>query len=298
MGRLQRSECCHMTAVPVNRVLPKVTLHVLGRIFCALRMYQRPLGVRGMLALCTNRVFGWPKRVNVAVPGIRGPVSLRMRTTDVSVYEEVLLRGQYAVQLPFVPKTIMDVGANIGMASIFFANRYPKAQIVAVEAEASNFEILLRNVRGYSNILPICAAVWNRDGQVALTVPRGTDSATTKVGFVVDGGEGERVRAISMQTLMNEARMSSIDLLKIDIEGAEKEVFETASDWIDQVRCLAIELHDRLRPGCRSAVSAVTGDFLESQRGETTFYVRRSCFMATRSVVRAAANRVGGRDWS
>ncbi len=254
----------------------------LGRVFCVLRMYQRPLGLRGMLAYGSYRLFGSPDTLTVTPPGIRNPVTLRMRTTDASIYEDILLRGHYALPLPFVPETIVDLGANIGMASVYYANQFPKARIIAVEAETSNFAILQRNVARYSNILPIHAAAWNRDGEISLAIPRGTDSRIDKIVFSVCEGEGIPVRAVTMQSLMNEMHISSIDVLKVDIEGAEKEVFETATDWIQNVRCLAIELHDRFKPGCRPTVRAVTGDFLESQRGETTFYVRNSCLAAVR----------------
>jgi FkbM family methyltransferase len=252
-------------------------LRAVARVICGLRMYQRPLGIRGMLAYCSYRLFGTPERVVTMAPGSNKPVTLRMRTSDISMYEGILLRGQYSLPLPFVPETVVDLGANIGMASVYYANQYPNARIVAVEAEASNFEILTQNVRHYSNIFPIYAAIWNRNGKVGLTVPRGADGAIDKIVFAVHEGEGTPVRAITMRTLMNEACISSIDVLKVDIEGAEKEVFETAPEWIHDVRCLAIELHDRFKPGCRLAVRAVTGDFQELQRGETTFYVRRSC---------------------
>lgn len=253
------------------------TLQAVERLFCGLRMYQRPLGIRGMWAYCGCRFGGSPARLTVRTPRLRRPVTLRMRTTDVSIYEDVLLRGQYDLPLPFVPQTIMDLGANIGMASVYFANRYPNAQIVAVEAEASNFEMLLLNTSQYPKIRPIHAAVWNRDGNIALSSPREGYHLTDKLGFAVIDGDNTPIRAVTMRTLMNEVRMPSIDLLKVDIEGAEKEIFESAPDWICKVRGLAIELHDRFKPGCWQAVrAATTGKFNESHKGEVTIYVRDS----------------------
>jgi FkbM family methyltransferase len=196
-----------------------------------------------------------------------------VRTSDISGYNEILLRGQYAIDVPFAPKVIVDAGANIGMASIYYAHRFPDARIIAVEPEASNFAVLGRNVGCYSNILPIKAALWNRDGEIAISPP---GAAGDKVGFAVHGGEGVPVRALTMRTLMNDSQIGSIDILKVDIEGAEKEVFESC-DWMDSVHCLVIELHDRLRPGCSAAVGSVTGDFVTLQRGETTIYLRKSC---------------------
>ena len=244
-------------------------------VYC-LRMYQRPLGARGVAAYCSYRLFGSPRSLTIKPVGTPSSVTLRMRTGDISIYEEVLLRGQYALPVTFMPKTIVDLGANIGMASVYYANQYPEAKIVAAEAEASNFAALCQNVRSYRNILPVHAAVWSGDGLVTMTTPEGTDAGIDTLTFAVREGDGTQVRSVTMTTLMRETGISSIDLLKVDIEGAEKEVFEAASDWVHGIRCIAIELHDRFKPGCTSALRSVTGDFLESQRGETTFYIRKS----------------------
>lgn len=203
----------------------------------------------------------------------RGPSLIDTIIRDV---QRIVYCLRMAFPVTFMPKTIVDLGANIGMASVYYANQYPEAKIVAVEAEASNFAALCRNVRSYRNTLPVHAAVWSGDGLVTMTTPEGTDAGIDTLTFAVREGDGTQVRSVTMTTLMRETGISSIDLLKVDIEGAEKEVFEAASDWIHGIGCIAIELHDRFKPGCASALRSVTGDFLESQRGETTFYIRKS----------------------
>ena len=130
------------------------------------------------------------------------------------------------------------------MASILFALKYPTARIIAIEPEPSNFAALVRNTTPYKIITPIQAALWREDGEVTL----GPSTAHPKGAFqIVDNGR-QRVRAITMDTVMREAGIDSIDLLKMDIEGAEIEVFESCP-WIKKVQVLAIELHDRVRPG-------------------------------------------------
>jgi len=209
----------------------------------------------------------------VRPPGIRNPVHIRVRTSDVLAYSEVLLGEEYAFDLPFSPKTIVDAGANIGMASIYFTHRYPEAKVVAVEAEASNFAVLSRNVRPYPAIIPVHAALWNRDGEISVSEPDGSAGDIGKWAFVAHEGSGVKVRAITMRTLMKEMQMRSVDVLKIDIEGAEKEVFE-ACDWMADIRCLMIELHDWSKVGCSEAVESVTQGLSKLRRGETTLYVR------------------------
>jgi len=236
--------------------------------------YYRTYGVRGILYITAYRLIGRPKEISAQPPGIPNPVRLRIKTSDEATYAQILLWGQYDFDLPFKPKAIVDAGANVGMASIFFAHKYPGARVIAVEAEASNFELLSRNIAPYRAITAIHAALWNRDGEISV---RESDPATGCSGnwaFVTREGPGPKVRAITMRTLMKEMRIGTVDLVKVDIEGAEAEVFE-AADWIKDIRCLMIELHDRFRPGCAQAVNTAVQGFSRSQRGETTFYLRR-----------------------
>ena len=239
-------------------------------------MYYRPFGVWGVVFVATHHFFhGRPRELTARDPGAKHRIHLRIKTSDISVYESVLLRQQYAFELPFVPKVIVDAGANIGMASIYYAKKYPKARVIALEPEASNFAVLARNVKHYPNIVPIHAALWSADG---VAFVRGSETAynpSDKVGFRVRESEGMPVRALTMRTLMSESKIECIDLLKIDVEGTEKRLFKQCN-WMQRVRCLVIELHDRFEPGCSAAVSRATSDFVSTVRGETTFYIRKS----------------------
>ena len=235
--------------------------------------YHTTFGFRGVLAIAAYRLVGRPKEIRVQPPGIANPVCLRVRTTDVSTYSEILLHSEYALDLPFSPKTIVDAGANIGMASIYLHHRYPEARVIAIEAEASNFRMLARNVRPYQAITPVHAALWNQDGETSVSEPDPATGAFGKWGFVTKDGPGSKVRAITMHTLMEEMCIPAIDLAKIDIEGAEQEVFEDTR-WLTGMGCVMIELHDRFRPGCCEVVEPAMKTFARSQRGGTNFYVR------------------------
>jgi FkbM family methyltransferase len=243
-------------------------------IYNALAWYYDLYGFRGVLAVAGHRLLGQPKEVAARLPGIQNPIHLRIGTTDEFIYRSVLLKQEYAFDLPFCPKTIVDAGANIGTTSIYFANKYPGAKIIAIEAEASNFAVLSRNVRPYPAITPVHAALWNRDGEISVGKPDPASGAFGEWGFVTSsGGTGPKVRAVTMPTLMREMNIQTIDLAKIDIEGAEQEVFEDTS-WLSGTGCLMIELHDRFRSGCSEAVERAMHGFARSERGETTFYVR------------------------
>ena len=240
-----------------------------------LNWYYGNYGFRGVFAIAGYRLFGRPKEIAVHPPGIRHPVHLRLKTSDEATYSQILLGSQYAYDPPFSPKTIIDAGANVGMTSIYFANKYPEAKIIAIEAEASNFDVLLRNIQPYPAIIPLHAALWNRDGRIDVGEPDPATGASGNWAFVAREGPGANVRSITMSTLLKEMQIHAVDVVKMDIEGAEKEVFENG-EWLKDVRCLMIELHDRYRPGCSEAVNSVTQGFSQSQHGETTFFVRNT----------------------
>jgi len=81
---------------------------------------------------------------------------------------------------------------------------------------------------------------------------------------------------VTIPGLMSQYGLTRIDLLKLDIEGAEKELFAAASDWIDKVDAIAIELHDRFKRGCSQAFYNATASFpYEVHKGELVFLFRR-----------------------
>jgi FkbM family methyltransferase len=239
-----------------------------------IRYYQRNFGFAAVLAVFANRIFGRPPKITAYPPGIPHAIQVRIKTSDESVYREILLQGEYDFDLHFPPKTIIDAGANIGMSSVYFAHKYPEAKVIAIEAEASNFALLAQNVRPYRNIIPVHAALWNHDGEISVSEPDPSIGAGNWA-FITHEGPGVKVRAITMRTLLKEMLGGSVDLLKIDIEGSEKEVFESC-DWISDVRCVMIDLHDRFKPGCSEAVNSVMQGFTKLQRGGTTLYLPNS----------------------
>lgn len=256
-------------------------------LYDGLIKYYSNFGVRGVVAAASNRLLGAPTEIVARPKALRWPVRIRIRSTDFDVYNEIVFANQYDLDMPMSPKVIVDGGANIGLASVYFANKFPAARIIAVEAEASNFEVLLRNVAPYPAIVPIHAALWNRDGEIGVSEPDPTKGVGGEWAFVTqEGGGGARVRAITMRTLMREMEIDAIDLAKIDIEGAEVEVFEDTS-WVRSARCLMVELHDTIRPGCTEAVDAAAAGYARSQHGETTLYVQPRSVSVPASSARA-----------
>jgi FkbM family methyltransferase len=136
---------------------------------------------------------------------------------------------------------------------VSFANRFPTASILALEPEAENFKLLQHNTSFYPKIEILQAAVWDKDTFIQVV-----DAGFGNRGFIVkecDQKTEHSMEAFSIASLIKRFPSGKIDILKIDIEGSEKEVFsEGFENWLPQCRCVIVELHDRMKEGCSQAV--------------------------------------------
>jgi FkbM family methyltransferase len=171
------------------------------------------------------------------------------------------------------PEIIVDGGANVGFSSLYFAHKYPKAKIFAVEPEESNFRMLVQNTCAYKRIVPIHAALWNRSCDLYIKNEKSKKSAV-KVNQKKEG-INERVRGLTIEELMKNTQSDHIDILKLDIEGSEKELFEcNYESWLNKVNMIIMEVHDRFKEGCSEAFfKAICHYTFESpkNRGDTLF---------------------------
>jgi FkbM family methyltransferase len=234
-----------------------------------IRSHYPLLGLRGVLILAKARLLQKPVETQVSVPGIMHPIHLRLGTSDISLFRDILLNKEYEWELPTAPHVIVDAGANIGLSSIFYANRYPHARIICVEPEPSNVVMLRKNMAYYPNSTVMEVALWNHNEPIGVV-----DPGLGEWGFrTIPVSSG--VRGITVDTLMAECGIDFIDLLKVDIEGAEREVFENPAKWIDRIAAIVIEPHDRFKPGCSRSLYLATRDFdVERRKGEMVFLAR------------------------
>jgi len=177
-------------------------------------------------------------------------ITLRGRTSDAAVFAQIFLQEELDFTLARTPMTIVDGGANIGLSSLFLARKYPDAQILAVEFESSNFALLERNAAGYPNIRCVHAGLWSHDARLSVANPNAEKWAYAPVSAGDVEMPASTVQAVTVGTLLDRYGFEHVDFLKLDIEGSEFEVFSTRPSWLARVRAIAIELHDRVRPGC------------------------------------------------
>ena len=200
------------------------------------------------------------------------PLILRAQSQDVRVFGQVFLFRQYALNRA-TPKAIIDGGAHIGCATVDFAQRYPDAQIIAVEPHRENFALLTENTRLYPNVRCLHGAIWPDQERLRIANPKADSWA-----FQCEpGGDVAGYRISDLLTLLNAERL---DILKLDIEGAEREVFRApdARQWMDRTDCLLVELHDHHAPGCRHALDTLlaTARWTEREQSETVVVQRVS----------------------
>ncbi|HWL54116.1 MAG TPA: FkbM family methyltransferase [Chthoniobacteraceae bacterium] len=226
-------------------------------------------------------LFGSQGILKVTIPGLTHPIALRAPSSDLFVLSQVFDDKQYQFATTRDPEIIVDAGANIGLTSIYLSNRFPSAKIYAIEPAEDNIRIAKENVAPYPNIILLQKALWKTSGPLNLCNPAGEnwtycvdhDSTSSKQNG------SETVCGITLDELMETYHLERIDVLKMDIESAEKEVFEDPVRWIGKVDAIVIELHERALPGCNRVFYNQTNDFeREWQEGELTYVVRKgSC---------------------
>ena len=213
--------------------------------------------------------------VSIAVPRLPHPVMLRAGTSDVGVFDQVFRQRQADFRVDGEPRFIVDAGANTGFTAARFATRFPRARILALEIDHSNFSLLQRNTRHYSNVEPVLKGLWSHRTRIRVDNPD-AESWAFQASEVKDANAGS-IEALGVADVMADYGLPRIDLLKIDIEGAEHEVFSAGIDaWIDRVALIAVETHDRMRPGCTDAIrGAIAGHGFEESSWSEYLIFRR-----------------------
>ena len=180
--------------------------------------------------------------------------------------------------------TTCDRGCRcvIGLSACYFATRYPNATIIAIEPDEENFGLLKQNTERFQNVHAIRAALWAESGSVSLKDPgQGDWALRVAESDSADAGHPEscsqEIRAVTINEIRKEYDIDKIDLLKVDVEGSEKEIFADADSWISFVDAICIELHDRFKTGCSRSFYAAAKDFpIELRRGEDVLVARHS----------------------
>lgn len=170
-------------------------------------------------------------------------VFLRPGTTDIILFRDIFIRKQYGHAPISDVRTIVDCGANVGLASVFLLLQFPQARVIAVEPDPINYELCRKNLASFgARAVVVNAAVWAQPRTVVVDERnRGTWAAQVREAEST-ANEGA-VPGYPLHELFDRFDATTVDILKMDIEGAEKPIFSAEDlSWLDRVRCIQIEL--------------------------------------------------------
>jgi FkbM family methyltransferase len=187
-------------------------------------------------------------------------------------------------------RVVLDIGANIGASSVFFASACPNAKIFAFEPAKAPYDLLQRNAKLCSRISTYNFGMFSADREVPLY--KGTiDCATGSVGESAETGtDSETVILRSIRDWLNENAIAAIDILKVDTEGCELPILNSVSDLLSAIKIIHLEYHSE---SDRKEIDRILGEshilaagkILHMRRGELT-YIAKSTFTDPRELNR------------
>lgn len=226
----------HLFGLRVVRfVLPDSAAPAVDSLYYAVRLGRAPRDFYRYLKL----LLGPRMPVEVRLRGLAHPVFLRPATTDAEVAFGALGRG-YHLPPRALPDnaTIIDLGANVGLTAADYAERYPKATVVAVEMDAGNAAMASRNTAAYGDrITVIHAAAWWEATRLSYAAESGDEW-----GFSVSEQGDHEVTAVAVLDLVRQ--YGPVHFLKVDIEGAERAILTKNTGWVSSVSAIQVEIHE------------------------------------------------------
>jgi FkbM family methyltransferase len=220
-----------------------------------IRGLVRAVGFAKAAEILVRRAFGVPGVVSVNVQG--HGVEVRPADSDIFVLSQVFGWEEYKID-PYhlasllkvasdwhavgVKPLIIDAGANVGYSTLYFARLFPGACILAIEPDRTSFDILTRHVQANPNIKPIYAALWSHNQGLELR----TSSNSSWASHIAEGVGTPSQR---LDLLVASVPNSRPLVIKLDIEGAEREVVKSCTEVFAEAKCILVEPHDFMSPG-------------------------------------------------
>lgn len=179
------------------------------------------------------------------------------------LYREIFIRQYYYFGTDAQSPLILDCGANVGMATLYFKWLYPKSHIHAFEPDPSTFALLQKNVsrNNLADVTVHNCALWDEDRQIDFYVDAGSPGSLL-MSADSSRSSGDAIQVPAMK--LSEFIQGPVDLLKLDVEGAEDRVLSdlVSSGAIRFIKQMIIEYHHR-----SGAKGSRLADFLAKLEG-------------------------------
>src|ERR1700759_3176273 len=245
---------------------------IVSQTWIALRRYG-PAAAFFFLSANLRRKSGDTRQTihRVSPKTLQHPLSLRNGRSDPFFFGQIFLDQEFAPVRGLDVSTVIDLGGNAGLASVWFLNVFPRARVVTLEANPDNYPSLEANLHPYGDRATVVkGGVWWRRTALALVRRQNEGDAHVREAAPGDNPD-DLMEGWDIPALMELAGFTRIDLLKIDIEGAEVDLLlKDAERWLPQVRNLSIELHG---PECEAALERALAPYTYQRQmlGELIF---------------------------
>lgn len=188
-----------------------------------------------------DRLWRSPAHVQAETDLMGGSTRLMDGPSFVSQYREIVVGEAYDFETDSPSPVIIDGGANIGVASLWWLARWPEARVIAYEPDAEIFSVLQHNLRNWKNVeLHRAAITTERLGSIF--VPEGTDAGRlASLDGSAGGDPATSVPSVRLRDVFDD--VGPVDLLKLDIEGAETAVLHDAETRLHSVARIFVEYH-------------------------------------------------------
>lgn len=210
-----------------------------------LKVLKKPLNIQDVMVSAYNSE-------------VNRDIFFRPATSDVGILEQIFIRRDYDYKIGFEPSFMIDAGAHCGYASIYFLNKFPEIEVIAVEPEKENFSVLMKNLKDLDNVTLLNNALTNKSKKVALSNP---DAGSPSFQFKASQGSEGKDSVTIQHILDNYVSDYGNVILKLDIEGAEKDIFlDNPETWINKFDLIFVEPHDWIYPNTEKLILNVASE--------------------------------------
>jgi FkbM family methyltransferase len=171
-------------------------------------------------------------------------IRLRKKSVDQEVYDYVFVEKYHRPfkEITVKEPVILDLGANIGLTIIDFKILYPASKIFAYELDKDNYDLSVLNCKKLTGCYLHNEAIWCEPTQIKYN--KGVNNDAYKIEINIPQNENTiSVNAVTVGQIIERYQLKSIDYVKLDIEGAEYEVFQKNLEWLNITKQIKIEVH-------------------------------------------------------
>lgn len=230
----------------------KIFKKLKDKVFLSMQMFSLGSDIKSKLklffmpwVLFLKKVFKagleLPIHVIVKKDGVKCNVYLD-NVIDITMFKEIFIDDEYKVDsMESEPSVIFDLGSNIGLSVIYFKLKYPNSKIFAFEPDPNIFKKLKRNIDQFDDIYLFNLAVSDSSGVVEFFVYPNSSMSSSMTRRLPDQ-ESIKVKSTTINQIMDDENINSIDLMKMDIEGEEYKAVSAIKN-INKVKNFIGEVH-------------------------------------------------------